>query len=119
MGSPTIQLGSGSSLPASCGRTSSRFGWFRNARRAARFTRRWSNAEQVYSHPSEENACAMKILKACAILVLLTAPALARATDSLDRAAAAIDQVMQAHAVAGDFNGTVLVAREGHIIYER
>ena len=31
----------------------------------------------------------------------------------------AIDQIMQARSAAGDFNGTVLVARQGHILYER
>ena len=31
----------------------------------------------------------------------------------------AIDQIMQARSAAGDFNGAVLVARQGHTLYER
>ena len=31
----------------------------------------------------------------------------------------AIDQIMQARSAAGDFNGAALVARQGHILYER
>jgi CubicO group peptidase (beta-lactamase class C family) len=34
-------------------------------------------------------------------------------------AASRIDKIMQARSEAGDFNGTVLVAREGRILYER
>jgi len=62
----------------------------------------------------------MKIFKACFVLVLLLASELASTqTRGLERAAKEIDQLMQARSAAGDFNGTVLVAREGHILYER
>jgi len=70
--------------------------------------------------PSEESVGAMIILKTCSILALLFVPVLTPAQDGgLDRLVSGIDQVMQAHSAAGDFNGTVLVARQGHIVYER
>lgn len=62
----------------------------------------------------------MRILKTCAVGALLIAPVLMSArNDSLDPLVSGIDRIMQAHYGAGDFNGTVLVAREAHIVYER
>ena len=62
-----------------------------------------------------------RAMKALAVSILaLLAPELTVAQhDVLERTSTGIDQVMQARSVAGDFNGTVLVARQGHIIYER
>lgn len=62
----------------------------------------------------------MKILCAAVILALLTAPPLLSARhESLRPAASQINRIMQASSVAGDFNGSVLVARAGRILYER
>jgi CubicO group peptidase (beta-lactamase class C family) len=62
----------------------------------------------------------MKISRAASILALLIAPILSSAQHgSSEPAVSRIDQIMQARSVAGDFNGLVLVAREGHILYER
>jgi CubicO group peptidase (beta-lactamase class C family) len=62
----------------------------------------------------------MKTLIACSVLALLLASELTSAQqDGLEPAVTGIDQVMRARSGAGDFNGTVLVARQGDIIYER
>jgi CubicO group peptidase (beta-lactamase class C family) len=62
----------------------------------------------------------MKNLRASLVLALLSASTVTWAQQSsLQPPATGIDQLMQARFIAGDFNGTVLVAREGHIIYER
>src|SRR5215472_17996238 len=54
------------------------------------------------------------------LLVMLTASRLSSSQPrSLETAAARIDQIMQARSTAGDFSGAVLVAREGHIVYDR
>ena len=62
----------------------------------------------------------MKILRPGWLLAVLVAPVLLSTQQGpLQVAAGRIDQIMQTRSGAGDFNGTVLVAREGHIIYER
>jgi CubicO group peptidase (beta-lactamase class C family) len=54
------------------------------------------------------------------LLAMLTASALSPGQPrGLEAAATRIDQIMQARSTAGDFSGAVLVAREGHIVYER
>jgi CubicO group peptidase (beta-lactamase class C family) len=64
----------------------------------------------------------MRVLKGCAklctILLFLISgsPAI---QGSPDPAFSVIDQLMQAHFAAGDFNGTVLVSRQGRVIYRR
>jgi CubicO group peptidase (beta-lactamase class C family) len=62
----------------------------------------------------------MKILKLGLLLVALVTPPVSSARQKpLEAAEVRIDQIMQARAAKGDFSGTVLVAREGHIVYER
>ena len=62
----------------------------------------------------------MRILRFTFLLVVFMAAALCLAQEKpLEAAATRIDQIMRAHYTAGDFNGDVLVAREGHIVYER
>jgi CubicO group peptidase (beta-lactamase class C family) len=62
----------------------------------------------------------MRILTACSILALLFSPIPTPAEqDGSGPLVSGIDQAMKAHFAAGEFNGTVLVAREGHILYER
>ena len=62
----------------------------------------------------------MRILETGVILCLLTAPVQVSAQQGgSERAVAGIDQVMQTHAAAGDFNGAALVARQGQILYEK
>jgi CubicO group peptidase (beta-lactamase class C family) len=62
----------------------------------------------------------MKTLTAPLVLVLLLAPHLILAqADDLKTTAAEIDRAMQARFAAGDFNGAVLVARQGRIMYEK
>jgi CubicO group peptidase (beta-lactamase class C family) len=61
----------------------------------------------------------MKILRPRWLLAVLVAPMLSSAQQEPLQVAARLDQIMQARSGAGDFNGTALVAREGHIIYER
>jgi CubicO group peptidase (beta-lactamase class C family) len=61
----------------------------------------------------------MTLLRSVYLLVVLMAPMLASAQqDQQSSAASQIDHVMQSHAAAGDFSGSVLVAREGRILYE-
>jgi CubicO group peptidase (beta-lactamase class C family) len=63
---------------------------------------------------------AIRIPKAFWLLALLIAPELASAQhEGLEPAVSGIDHVMRTRFVAGDFNGSVLVARQGHIIYQR
>lgn len=63
----------------------------------------------------------MRALKICTIIALLLSPILflARSVDSKSTAASRINQMMEARHAAGDFNGTVLVARQGKVIYGR
>jgi CubicO group peptidase (beta-lactamase class C family) len=64
-------------------------------------------------------ARAMGISRVASIVALVIAPALSSAQHhNLEPPVSKIDQIMQARAAAGDFNGSVLVAREGHILYE-
>src|SRR5215472_2923960 len=59
-------------------------------------------------------------IRVALLLVMLTASVLSPGQQrGLEAAAARIDQIMQARSTAGDFSGAVLVAREGHIVYER
>jgi CubicO group peptidase (beta-lactamase class C family) len=61
----------------------------------------------------------MTLLRSVYLLVVLMAPMLASAQqDQQSSAASQIDHVMQSHAAARDFSGSVLVAREGRILYE-
>jgi len=62
----------------------------------------------------------MRILKRIFLLPLLVAPLLSYAQQQANSgpAASAITQIMQSRFAAGDFNGAVLVAREGRIVYE-
>src|SRR5262249_18608803 len=60
----------------------------------------------------------MKALKPLAILFFSIASLLAAQESSSVRATSSIGQIMQARTAAGDFNGSVLVAREGKILYE-
>jgi len=55
------------------------------------------------------------------IIPWLVLPVLSSAQPPYEEstAPARIDQIMQARYAAGDFNGTVLVARKGKVIYER
>jgi CubicO group peptidase (beta-lactamase class C family) len=52
------------------------------------------------------------------IAAVVLMPALCRAQEPA-RLASGIDELMQARAAAGDFSGTVLVARHEHIVYQR
>ncbi|MGO9797420.1 MAG: serine hydrolase domain-containing protein [Terracidiphilus sp.] len=62
----------------------------------------------------------MRSIAIALILDLAGTSALAFAqAEILDPTRAQIDDIVSSHAAAGDFNGTVLVAREGKIVYER
>lgn len=61
----------------------------------------------------------MKFLRACLPLCLLLLPAFCFAQHQNPELAGRIDQIMQARAAAGEFNGSVLVARRGRIVYQR
>jgi len=62
----------------------------------------------------------MKNIAIALLLPLAGASVLALAqTEAPNPIAAQIDDIMSSHAAAGDFSGTVLVAREGKIVYER
>src|SRR5664279_5158671 len=62
----------------------------------------------------------MKILKACITLALSLVPILSPAQNHASPSlASGVDRIMQDRAAAGDFNGSILVARDGIILYER
>ena len=63
----------------------------------------------------------MRLLKACLCLacLMLPASACAQQTHAGSAAARRIDHIMQDRNSAGEFNGTVLVARRGEVIYAR
>lgn len=61
----------------------------------------------------------MRFLRVCSTLTLLGAAVFCSAQHQNSELASRIDQIMQAHSAAGEFNGSVLVARRGRIIYER
>lgn len=52
-------------------------------------------------------------------LAFLAASVVVSAQQVASSPAAAIDQLMHSRSAAGDFSGTALVAREGHILYQR
>jgi len=58
------------------------------------------------------------MLKVCLILALITPALTSPEHGSVEPVVSGIGKIMQARSVTGDFNGTVLVAREGHILYE-
>lgn len=61
----------------------------------------------------------MKNVAIALILIVASSPLLALAqTEASNSTIAQIDDVVRSHSVAGDFSGTVLVAREGKILYE-
>lgn len=60
----------------------------------------------------------MRFRKPCLLFSLLLVAALSFARDHNSELASRIDQIMQARS-AGDFNGTVLVARAGRVVYQR
>jgi CubicO group peptidase (beta-lactamase class C family) len=61
----------------------------------------------------------MRFLISGYLLAALIAPIFASAQqEALQTAGSRIDQVMQARAAAGDFSGSVLVARDGGILYQ-
>lgn len=62
----------------------------------------------------------MKIFQAVSILALLIGPVLCSGQNRpLKPVALEIDRIMQARSKAGEFNGSVLVARQGQILYQR
>lgn len=62
----------------------------------------------------------MKFLKVCLLFSLqLVAAALCFAQHQDSELASRVDQMMQARYATGDFNGAILVARGGRIIYQR
>jgi CubicO group peptidase (beta-lactamase class C family) len=58
-------------------------------------------------------------LKLWAVLFALLLPTICFAQQENSELSARIAQIMQARASAGEFNGSVLVARRGRIVYER
>lgn len=62
----------------------------------------------------------MRLLIACFFTASLIFPQLSHElqTNSTTTLASRIDQIMQSRHASGDFNGTVLVARQGKVIYE-
>jgi CubicO group peptidase (beta-lactamase class C family) len=62
----------------------------------------------------------MRIFRIAAFLALLCVSDLGIAQrDASEAASSAIDEILKSHAVAGEFNGTALVARDGLILYQR
>ncbi len=60
-----------------------------------------------------------RILRAASVLVVLVAATLASARQEKPTSTAdQIDNVMASHVAAGDFSGSVLVARDGRILYQ-
>lgn len=61
----------------------------------------------------------MKLPRVCLPLWLLLLSAFCFAQQQNPELASRVDQIMQARAAAGDFNGSVLVASHGRIVYQR
>lgn len=63
----------------------------------------------------------MRPFRCCLSIALLMWPLLsfAQHTGSEPTAASRINQIMETHYATGDFNGAVLVARQGKVIYQR
>ena len=62
---------------------------------------------------------AVKRLRPALFLAVLVVPTLTSAQqETLQTVSSRMDQSMQAHAAAGDFSGSVLVARNGHVLYQ-
>ena len=61
----------------------------------------------------------MRILISGYLLAALIAPMhISAQQPTMQTTASEIDELMQTHAAAGDFSGSVLVAREGNVIYQ-
>jgi CubicO group peptidase (beta-lactamase class C family) len=62
----------------------------------------------------------MRNFRIAALICIMATSVLSSAHHGVEKSPdLAIDQIMQARSAAGDFNGAVLVARQGHILYER
>ncbi len=62
----------------------------------------------------------MKTFRIAALISIIAASVLSSAHHGAEKSPGSeIDQIMQARSAAGDFNGTVLVARQGEVLYER
>ena len=61
----------------------------------------------------------MRLIVSFLILTLLVVPMPCSARHVDAKLASRIDRIMQSRAAAGEFSGSVLVARQGHVIYER
>ena len=63
--------------------------------------------------------CALRSLRLAFLVATLIVAILASAEQKTETTAALlIDEVMRSHAAAGDFSGSVIVAREGRILYQ-
>lgn len=60
-----------------------------------------------------------RLLLCAGLLTALIAPSMSGQLAASELPASRIDKIMQARASAADFSGTVLVARDGHVVYER
>ena len=62
----------------------------------------------------------MKTFRIAVLVAVIAASVLSSAQHGAAKLLdSAIDQIMQARSAAGDFSGAVLIARQGHILYER
>jgi CubicO group peptidase (beta-lactamase class C family) len=60
----------------------------------------------------------VRILRPASLLVVLIAAPIANGQQKTSQVATQIEQVMQSHGTAGEFSGSVLVARDGRILYQ-
>jgi CubicO group peptidase (beta-lactamase class C family) len=61
----------------------------------------------------------MRVFRICAVCLVASFLSFAQQTSSFSQAASQIDQLIQARFAAGELNGTVLVARQGKVLYAR
>jgi CubicO group peptidase (beta-lactamase class C family) len=61
---------------------------------------------------------AVRLLRRASLLAVLIAATTANAQQKTSQVATRIAQVMQSHGTAGEFSGSVLVARDGRILYQ-
>ncbi len=72
----------------------------------------------IGAHPMESVRPITLLISSYLLVVLIAPMRISAQQGTMQTAVSQINELMQAHATAGDFSGAVLVARDGHILYQ-
>ena len=72
----------------------------------------------IGAHPMESVRPITLLISSYLLVVLIAPMRISAQQGTMQTAVSQINELMQAHATAGDISGAVLVARDGHILYQ-